>query len=118
MEPQVWVGGYRIDMVVSDGARQIAVECDGDRFHGADESGPSLERVLAEARIDDVDVCGIAESHRVKATALDARRLGPPTTVLSDLTVPVTPELGARARAELHAAGVAQRSSAEAADRG
>jgi nicotinamidase/pyrazinamidase len=87
-------------------------------FDGADESGRSLERVLAEARIDDVDVCGIAESHCVKATALDARRLGHPTTVLSDLTVPVTPELGAQARAELHAAGVAQRSSAEAADRG
>jgi nicotinamidase/pyrazinamidase len=38
--------------------------------------------------------------------------------VLTDLTVPVTPELGAQARAELTAAGVRLRRSAEAADRG
>jgi very-short-patch-repair endonuclease len=36
VEPQVWVGQYRIDMVVSDGKTQAAVECDGDRFHGVD----------------------------------------------------------------------------------
>jgi len=33
VEPQVWVGMYRIDMVVSCGANQVALECDGDRFH-------------------------------------------------------------------------------------
>jgi very-short-patch-repair endonuclease len=37
VEPQVWVGQYRIDMVVSDGREQVALECDGDRFHGVDE---------------------------------------------------------------------------------
>jgi very-short-patch-repair endonuclease len=37
IEPQVWVGQYRIDMVVSDGKEQVALECDGDRFHGVDE---------------------------------------------------------------------------------
>jgi very-short-patch-repair endonuclease len=31
-EPQVAVGGYRIDIVVSDGRRQVAIECDGDRL--------------------------------------------------------------------------------------
>jgi nicotinamidase/pyrazinamidase len=87
-------------------------------FDGADESGRPLRQVLADARIDSVDVCGIAESHCVKATALDAHRLGHPTTVLSDLTVPVTPELGEQAREELRAAGVAQRPSGEAAARG
>lgn len=87
-------------------------------FDGVDPSGRSLARVLSEAGIDDVDVCGIAESHCVKATALDARRLGHPTTVLSDLTVPVTPELGELARAELAAAGVRARRSGEATDRG
>lgn len=37
VEPQVWVGHYRIDMVVTDGSAQVALECDGDRFHGVDE---------------------------------------------------------------------------------
>lgn len=31
--PQVSVGYYRIDLVVSGGGRRLAVECDGDRFH-------------------------------------------------------------------------------------
>ena len=35
--PQVKVGSYRIDMVVeSDGDNRLAVECDGDSFHGPD----------------------------------------------------------------------------------
>jgi nicotinamidase/pyrazinamidase len=45
-------------------------------FDGADEAGRTLEQVLADAGIDDVEVCGIAESHCVRATALDANRLG------------------------------------------
>ena len=32
VEPQVWVGSYRIDIVVSSSAGQVAVECDGDRY--------------------------------------------------------------------------------------
>ena len=31
--PQHKVGSYRIDMLVTDGVRSLAVECDGDRFH-------------------------------------------------------------------------------------
>lgn len=31
VEPQVWVGRYRIDIVVSDGRAQVAIECDGVR---------------------------------------------------------------------------------------
>jgi very-short-patch-repair endonuclease len=37
VEPQVWIGHYRIDLVVSDAQDQVAVECDGDRFHGVEE---------------------------------------------------------------------------------
>ena len=44
VEPQVWVGRYRIDMVVSDGSRQVAVECDGDRFHGLDQIPHDMAR--------------------------------------------------------------------------
>jgi nicotinamidase/pyrazinamidase len=75
-------------------------------FEGTDSEGRDLARILRDAAIEAVDVCGIAESHCVKATALDAARLGYPTSVLSDLTVPVTEGLGAQAREEMTAAGV------------
>jgi very-short-patch-repair endonuclease len=42
--PQVWVGQHRIDIVVSDDNGQVAVECDGDRFHGVDEIPADMAR--------------------------------------------------------------------------
>ena len=86
-------------------------------FDGTDSNGRSLETVLRDADVDTVDVCGIAESHCVKATTLDAVRLGYRTTVLSDLTVPVTEELGELARKEMAAAGVQSENSSRAAQR-
>ena len=83
-------------------------------FEGTDPHGRTLETVLREAGIEAVDVVGIAESHCVKATALDARSLGLATRVLTDLTVPVTPEQGVTARTELAAAGVRMVTSSEA----
>lgn len=80
-------------------------------FDGTDEHGRSLEEVLTQAGIESIDVCGLAESHCVKATALDARELGYPTAVFTDLTVPVSEELGAKARAEMAAAGIDLRAS-------
>ena len=74
-------------------------------FEAADEHGRELATVLDEARISEVEIVGIAESHCVKATALDAVGLGLRTRVLTDLTVPVTPEQGAQARAAMAAAG-------------
>jgi very-short-patch-repair endonuclease len=41
VEPQVKVGRYRIDMVVEG---QLAVECDGDRWHGMEHWEKDLER--------------------------------------------------------------------------
>ncbi|MCI1219313.1 MAG: isochorismatase family protein [Bifidobacterium sp.] len=77
-----------------------------------EQSGRTLANALKAAGVDQVDVVGIAESHCVKATALDAKRLGYRVTVFSDLTVPVSPESGAAARAQLRAAGVQLVSSA------
>lgn len=37
VRPQVNVGRYRIDLVVEGGTRRLAVECDGDAFHGLNE---------------------------------------------------------------------------------
>ncbi|MFC4554019.1 isochorismatase family protein [Georgenia faecalis] len=75
-------------------------------FEGTDEAGRPLGAILAAADVTAVDVVGIAESHCVKDTALDARRLGLATRVFTDLTVPVTPEQGAAARAAMAEAGV------------
>jgi very-short-patch-repair endonuclease len=44
VEPQVWVGRSRIDMVVSDNTGQVAVECDGARFHGVDTIPEDMAR--------------------------------------------------------------------------
>jgi nicotinamidase/pyrazinamidase len=81
-------------------------------FEGADEHGRSLEQVLRDAEVEAVDVVGLVESHCVKRTSLDAVRAGFTTRVLTDLTVPVTPEQGEQARAELAAAGVELAASA------
>ncbi len=74
-------------------------------FDGSTGDERNLRTVLDEAGITDVDVVGIAESHCVKATALDAVAAGYRTRVLTDLTVPVSAELGAVAREEMAAAG-------------
>lgn len=45
LTPQVKVGGYRIDfMVTNDKNQKIALECDGDRYHGINELEYDLER--------------------------------------------------------------------------
>lgn len=80
-------------------------------FDGADEHGRSLATVLSEAGVTAVDVVGLVQSHCVKHTALDARRAGLHARVLTDLTIPVSPEQGAAAEKELTAAGVDLRDS-------
>ena len=52
VEPQVPCGGYRIDFVVEGTeGRRLAVECDGDRFHGPGQWGDDMarQRVLERA---------------------------------------------------------------------
>ena len=75
-------------------------------FDGADEDGRSLALILAQAGITEVDVVGIAESHCVKQTALDARAELLPTRVIADLTVPVSADQPEAAREAMLAAGV------------
>jgi nicotinamidase/pyrazinamidase len=74
-------------------------------FDGTDGGGRRLLEVLAGAGVDSIDVCGIAESHCVRASALDALAAGLTVRLLTDLTVPVTPESGAAAREAIAAAG-------------
>lgn len=42
--PQFEAGRYRIDIVVQDAERRLAVECDGDAWHGADRFQADLDR--------------------------------------------------------------------------
>ena len=75
-------------------------------FEGTTEDDKTLEQALRDAGITDVDVVGLAESHCVASTAIDAAHAGFTTRVLSDLTVPVTEELGKAAREKMRAEGV------------
>lgn len=90
------------DVSVKKGEYQAAYS----GFEGVDAQGRPLADLLRDAGIEAVDVVGIAESHCVKATALDALGLGLSTRVFTDLTVPVSPDQGAQARVEMAAAGV------------
>ncbi|WP_316669357.1 isochorismatase family protein [uncultured Propionibacterium sp.] len=75
-------------------------------FEGVTEDGTGLNEILASNRIAAVDVVGLAESHCVKDTALDAVGRGYRVRVLTDLTEPVSPELGRAARRAMAEAGV------------
>lgn len=50
--PQFEVGGYRIDLVVQGMEGSLAVECDGDHWHGPDRYGQDV------ARQRDLERCG------------------------------------------------------------
>lgn len=79
------------------------------RDPGTGETTPTdLERLLRTAGVGAVAVVGLATDYCVKATALDAVRLGFRTAVLTDAVaaVDVEPGDGERALEELRAAGV------------
>ncbi|WP_152667942.1 DUF559 domain-containing protein, partial [Aneurinibacillus tyrosinisolvens] len=44
VRPQVKVGRYQIDLVVEGLKNRLAVECDGDRWHGIDKWEEDMER--------------------------------------------------------------------------
>jgi len=76
-------------------------------FEGkAHDSGHALADWLRGKGVTDVDVCGIATDYCVLATALDARREGFGTTVLTALTAGIAPGSTEQAFNDLRAAGV------------
>ena len=94
--------GLVADVAVKKG--QYAAAYSG--FEGIDDEGRALADALSAAGIETVDIVGLAESHCVKETALDAARQGYRVRVLTDLTEPVSPELGRAARVQMRAAGI------------
>ena len=90
------------DIMIKKGQFQAAYS----GFDGTDSEDRPLARVLRAAGVTRLDVVGIAESHCVAATALDGVAKGFAVRVLTDLTIPVSPEQGHKAREEMAAAGV------------
>jgi nicotinamidase/pyrazinamidase len=91
----------RIDVVVSKGQRSAAYS----GFEGA-VGGKSLATILADAEVRQVDICGLTTDYCVRATALDAARLGFDVRVLADLCAGVAPDSTAAALAEMETVGV------------
>ncbi|MBS2937140.1 isochorismatase family protein [Nocardioides sp. J2M5] len=75
-------------------------------FEGRTQSGEGLADWLRRRGVDEVDVCGIATDHCVRATALDSARAGFDTRVLTALCAGVAPETTAAAITEMTGAGV------------
>ena len=75
-------------------------------FEGRTHDDVGLADWLRGHEITDVDICGIATDHCVRATALDAAREGFRVRVLGDLCAGVAPETTRAAVTEMTAAGV------------
>jgi nicotinamidase/pyrazinamidase len=91
----------RVTTVVSKGRRSAAYS----GFEG-DDAGQDLASILRRHRVREIDVCGLATDHCVRATALDAVRHGFEARLLLGLCAGVAPETSAAAVAELETAGV------------
>ena len=75
-------------------------------FEGVTDDGLPLVAVLRALGVVEVDVVGIATDYCVRATALDAARLGFAVRLLGGLHAGVAPDSTATALAEMTAAGV------------
>ncbi|MFM6849024.1 MAG: isochorismatase family protein [Terrabacter sp.] len=75
-------------------------------FEGRTSSGEALAAWLRERGVEQVDVCGIATDHCVRATALDSAAGGFTTRVLTSLCAGVAEESTAAALVEMSGAGV------------
>ncbi|GLZ08645.1 amidase [Actinomadura sp. NBRC 104412] len=92
-----------IEAVFSKGRQEAAYS----GFEAVSDQDVPLEEWLRDHDVDSVDIVGIATDHCVRATAVDAARVGLTTTVLLDLTAGVSPTTTERALSELKSAGVA-----------
>jgi nicotinamidase/pyrazinamidase len=112
-----WGAALHPDLALPDDAPRVRKGSNGeDGYSGftmrdpvSGETTPTeLERLLRNAGIEHVVVAGLATDYCVKATALDAARLGFETSVLTDAVaaVDLEPGDGERALAEMQDAGV------------
>ncbi len=90
------------DAIFLKGEHQAAYSA----FEGRASSGSTLAEWLREREVEEVDICGIATDHCVRATALDAVGEGFATSVLIDLCAGVAPETTEAALEQMRSAGV------------
>ncbi|MBM9519782.1 isochorismatase family protein [Desulforhopalus vacuolatus] len=80
-----------------------------DSYSGFFDDGgvaTGLDDILRQNNIDTLLICGLAFDYCVKATALDAIRLGYTVIIIKELTAAVDPDSAEQAQQELTAAGV------------
>ncbi len=75
-------------------------------FEARTTGGEGLADWLRRREVDQVDICGIATDHCVRATALDARTNGFETRLITELCAGVAPDTTEAALTEMRAAGV------------
>ena len=75
-------------------------------FEGRTTAGVALADWLRDHEVEEVDICGIATDHCVRASAIDAVAEGFTTSVLSDLLAGVAPQTTEAAWEQMRAAGV------------
>jgi len=51
IEPQYWVGAYRLDFAIRQNKLRVAIECDGDRYHTAENADEDLARQTTLERL-------------------------------------------------------------------
>jgi nicotinamidase/pyrazinamidase len=112
-----WGAALHPDLAIPDDAPRVRKGANGeDGYSGFTMRDPvtgetiptELEGILRDADVQRVVVVGLATDHCVKATALDAVRLGFETALLTDAiaAVDLTPGDGDRALDEMREAGV------------
>ena len=61
--PQLPVGSYRVDMVTLGGPRRVAIECDGEAYHGSNKVEADLARQQILERVANLTFVRIRGSH-------------------------------------------------------
>lgn len=108
VEVQKTVGRYRLDIVVSGPERRLAIECDGDRWHGPDvwyqdrarqevleRSGWTFERVRGSAYFRDPEAAMTSVWQHLDALGIptgDEWMEGPTRSVIREVTMADLPQ--------------------------
>ena len=112
-----WGAELHPGLALPDDARRVRKGSNGeDGYSGftmrdpvtGEEAATELDRILRDRKVTRVVVCGLATDYCVKATALDAARLGYDAELMVDgiAAVNLEPGDGDRALEEMRAAGV------------
>lgn len=112
-EAQTW--GAQLNDAITSALPVVTVPKDNVRkgefvaaysaFEGKNLQNRSLNRILEDHGVTEVDICGLATDHCVRATALDAIDLGFKVNVLTQLSAGITEDSVTAALTQLKSAG-------------